>query len=131
MTPKFRPVLDSDQIAHICELARRDSSKMSMSILASLSSFEWKIKSGAAAPAYAVRAKVDLSSDLGFSEIVQTAAHEVQIETLYSMWADDPSSLNTDQLARVRKYRYENNKMDVKEERAYEKEILGFDIGPT
>jgi hypothetical protein len=130
MTPKFRPVLDSDQIAHICNLCRKDSSKESMHVLASLASFEWKVKSGAVTPAYTPAPKESLASSLGFEkDIPHGNPHHIHTdEALYSMWADDPSTLSVDQLKRVRFYRYENNKMTVEEEAQYEREIMGLDV---
>lgn len=126
---KFRPVLTSQLISHICDLARRDGSDMSLHVLAALSSFEWKIKSGAVTPAYTPTPKESLSSSLGFHETVQEVQKVLSDEALYAMWANDPSSLNTEQLKKVRTYRYTNNKMTVEEERTYETEVMGFDVG--
>jgi hypothetical protein len=129
MTPKFRPVLDSEQIAHICALCRKDSSKESMHVLASLASFEWKVKSGAVTPAYTPAPKESTMQALGFESKSTEHSHHINTdESLYAMWADDPSKLSVDQLKRVRFYRYENNKMTVEEEAQYEREILGFDV---
>lgn len=126
---KFRPVLTPAEISHICELCRRDGSDNSIRVLSALASFEWKIKSGAVTPAYIEKPRENLSSALGFHQEVQEIQHIQHIltdEALYAMWADDSSTLNIEQLKRVRTWRYTNNKMTVDEEKLYESEVLGF-----
>jgi hypothetical protein len=130
---KYRPVLLSHQIAHICDLCRRDGSNQSLEVLAVLTMYEFKIKNRAITPAYTSAPRENLSSALGFTEPKsEHHAHTVHTdEALYSIWADDPGLLNVEQLKRVRTYRYTNNKMTNDEERKYEAEVLGMDIGPT
>lgn len=126
---KFRPVLDSDQIAHICNLCRKDSSKESMHVLASLASFEWKVRSGAVTPAYTPAPKESTMQALGFEPVSKHQDTHIHTdEALYAMWADDPSTLSVDDLKKVRAYRYTNNKMTVEEEAQYEREIMGLDV---
>lgn len=128
---KYRPVLNADQISHICYLARLDGSDKSISILATLASFEHKIKCGAITPAYTSKIRETLGESLGFESHSQNQKQshpQHSAETLYALWADDPSSLNVEQLKLVRAYRYTNNKMTVEEEAQYEREVLGMDI---
>jgi hypothetical protein len=136
LNAKFRPVLTSDQISHICNLARRDSSKASLSILSSLAQFEYKIKLGAVSPAYAAQEKQSLEDQLGFSESLPTLeirepAESANLsshsdESLYQHWLENPDDLSIDQLARVHFYRYTNGKMVGHEEREYEAKTLGM-----
>lgn len=134
---KYRPVLLSHQISHICDLCRRDGSNASLDVLATLTMYEFKIKNRAITPAYVQQPPKSLVHDLGFNadppqgypELSKHTAHTD--EALYSIWADDPGLLNVEQLKRVRTYRYTNNKMTNDEERKYEAEVLGMDIGPT
>jgi hypothetical protein len=135
---KYRPVLLAHQIAHICDLCRRDGSNQSLEVLATLTMYEFKIKNRAITPAYVQQPKQSLEASLGFSSNDSPGgyiqAHKDHVHTdeaLYSIWADDPGLLNVEQLKRVRTYRYTNNKMTNDEERKYESEILGMDVGPT
>jgi hypothetical protein len=133
---KYRPVLLSHQIAHICDLCRRDGSNQSLEVLAVLTMYEFKIKNRAITPAYTSTPKQSLEASLGFEKDIPHGNphvhHTVHTdEALYSIWADDPGLLNVEQLKRVRTYRYTNNKMTNDEERKYEAEVLGMDIGPT
>lgn len=147
---KYRPVLTADQISHICTLARKDGSRVSLEILAVLSSFEFRIRAGAINPAYTEIPKQSLADSLGFpvSEgrtlIVEsprsgdvespklslakdgTLIKEVSpsVEGLYETWLNDPSLLSVEEIKRVQFYRYYNGKMTPDQERTYEMENL-------
>src|SRR5438105_3881193 len=112
---KYRPVLLAHQIAHICDLARRDGSNQSLEILAVLTMYEFKIKNRAITPAYVQQPKQSLEASLGFTSndppggYIQSHSHKDHVHTdeaLYSIWADDPGLLSVEQLKRVRTYRY-------------------------
>jgi hypothetical protein len=123
-TEKYRPVLAAESITHICNLCRKDASQESLRVLSQLASFEFKVRAGAITPAYALKNKISLSEDLGFSAPVPDKILKSD-EQLYNEWLIDPSTLSHIELTRVRAYRYQNNKMTVDEEAIYEAEILG------
>lgn len=144
---KYRPVLTESQISHICSLCRLDSSKESLIVLSALASFEYKIKMGAVAPAYAgASQKESLSSSLGFdsqsepaeaevSGLLITASHSSHSadklsnhdsEALYQRWLESPDGFSISELKAIQFYRYRNGKMLPHEERKYEAETLGM-----
>lgn len=139
-SPKYRPVLTGEQISHILHLCKSDSSRASMSVIATLAPFEFKILNGAINPAYTPEAKQSTMEALGF-EIVENpnipdgkiAVHGANLsaehagEALYQIWLTQPHTLNAKQLAIVRAWRYENNKMTDDENKLFEKEVLGFE----
>jgi hypothetical protein len=132
---KFRPVLSADEIMHILKLAKRDATKESMALVASLARIEWQIRNGAMTPAYISTVQPTLVEDLGFDEPApskNTGAHvdsgTVSLEVLYSIWCQEPESLTAADIAKVRAWRYENSKMTVDEEKLFEREVLGFGV---
>lgn len=146
--PKYRPVLSGPQILHIISLAKKDGSSASLEIAAILSRMEWQIKNGGLQPAYNETPRESLAESLGF-EIVPNPHMPPQTialvqndkitgvitnigsipalqEALYQKWIEDPTALSVTDIAIVRQYRYENNKMTMDEEKLFEKEVLGF-----
>lgn len=124
---KYRPVLSADQIKHILILAKRDGTKASLELISSLARIEWQINQGAMSPAYVMAEKPTLVESLGFDEkVIHHIESVVNDETLYGIWLKEPEALLVSQLERVRKYRYENNKMTMDEEKAFETEVLGI-----
>lgn len=149
-TAKYRPVLSSDQITHLCDLCRKDASKQSLTILAVLSGFEFRIRAGAINPAYTEIPKQSLADSLGFptsegrtlvvnsprlggvespklslakdGTLIKEASPSV--EGLYETWLNDPSLLSVEEIKRVQFYRYYNGKMTPDQERTYEMENL-------
>lgn len=129
---KFRPVLSTDEITHILKLAKRDGTKESMRLIASLARIEWQINSGAMTPAYISEPRASLIEDCGFDEPSDTHAHintdDANDESLYNLWLNRPQSLTAMQVSRVRAWRYQNGKMTVDEEKLFEKEVLGLNL---
>lgn len=131
---KFRPVLSSDNIRHILKLAKRDGSRESMELVATLARIEWQINNGAMTPAYVSTPQPSMIEDLGFDEPREPnhSAHissaDISIEALYNIWMQEPESLTAINIAKVRQWRYENNHMTMDEEKLFEKEVLGLNV---
>jgi hypothetical protein len=134
--PKYRPVLSGDAILHIIKLAKRDGTKDSMELIATLARIEWQIKNGAISPAYITVPQASMIEDLGFDEPAQSSSNAsahvdsggVTLEVLYGIWMKEPEALTAADIAKVRAYRYEQGKMTIDEEKLFEKEVLGLSL---
>lgn len=130
---KFRPVLSSELISHALSLARKDNSSLSKELIHALAIYEFKIANEIISPAYVESPRESLREKLGFDEdkttIALLNAALASDEALYNSWLESPHLIvNPKELVRLRKYRYENNKMTEDEERLFEKEVLGMEI---
>jgi hypothetical protein len=128
---KYRPVLTAQQISHLVTLCKRDGSRDSLSCLGQLVLYEFKIQNELLQPALISAPKEKLINSLGFDDGEEsnprkgTEGIHIPAETLYNLWLVSPQELTVHQLGEVQKYRYENNKMTVDEEKKYEAEVLG------
>lgn len=139
LIPKYRPVLSSSQITHIISLAKADASQASLDVVKALAMYEFKIQNDVVTPAYTETVKQSLEEQLGFVVSSPESSHDPVISTnpiitelhntLYETWLKNPSSLSVTQLAQVQKWRYENDMMTLDEERKYETETFGLDLG--
>lgn len=132
--PKYRPVLTAAQITHILSLCKSDLSDMSVSVIASLSVFEYKIRNEVITPAYTQTPKPNLFDSMGLNPMntfpdVKTKIikenRELRKSALYAVWSKPENQslrdeMTIEDLKLVQEYRYENNLMSKEEETQFE-----------
>jgi hypothetical protein len=126
---RFRPVLTGAMITHLITLCKADGSSASLACLSQLALYEYKIQNALSTPAYQEKPREKLINSLGFedsSESTESERIHISVEALYNLWLASPKDLTVSQLIEVQRYRYENNKMTVDEEKKYETEIIGI-----
>jgi len=132
--PKYRPVLTSQQITHILSLCKSNLSDESVSVIASLSVFEHKIRNEVITPAYISAPKPNLFDSMGLNPLAEIPSirskeskenRELRKSALYSVWSKSENQslrdeMTIEDLRLIQEYRYENNLMSKEEETQFE-----------
>lgn len=144
---KYRPVLTAAQITHILTLAKTESpmSQMSLSVIASLASFQAKIDNAAITAAYVTSPTVSKTSLEALGGVPATASDSLPntchgyntspnvsntYESKESYWAAcyekysiSPASCTLQEIEAAREHKYLNGLMTEEEVKAFERGI--------
>lgn len=121
---KFRPYLTIPEMDVILGALKSTPDNIPVSLIRYLEGYIYKAKSGISSANYTARPRETLQSKLGFSDSTTTILTRNLSDlklAAYQKWQNNPASCNPAELARVQMYRYENDLMDIEEEKRYEK----------
>lgn len=137
---KYRPVLTASQILHILTLCKTESpiSSESMSVIATLSSFQAKIENAGITPAYiqaAPKPKANSLEALGFVgassvETVDTTLaptyedKEAYWSHCYAKYSTNPASCTLQEIHAAKEHMYINDLMSEEEVRVFESDSI-------
>jgi hypothetical protein len=137
MSAKFRPSLDENEIRLLLDLCKSNGSQLSLAIARKLIVFLTKLDNGIITSAYSLKpvSKQSLSSDLGFTEVMENLSEVLQTEqaerngrlkAAFTKWIGNPASCSLREISDARQWRYENDLMNPQEQAEFEKEVFGL-----